>query len=82
MVWNHRVIRHKDDKGNVWYQIHEVYYDEKDGKYHPTSVTVDSIAPYGEDVEELRSTLEMMIKCLGDPVLDYDGDFPDEKGER
>jgi hypothetical protein len=67
-TWNYRVLQHE---GN--FAIHEVYYE--DGK--PTSCTEDPVAPFGEDtVEELRRDMELMMRALNEPVLNYK-DFTD-----
>ena len=71
MSWNYRVVQHKDEpfKGipqDDWYGIHEVYYDGDD---KPKSVTVH---PFGLNVEELRSCIDMMLSAFEKPVLDYD----------
>lgn len=75
MSWNYRVVRHKEEpfKGipqDDWYGIHEVYYDEDD---KPRSVTVNPMHPFGENVGELRSCIDMMLSAFEKPVLDHDG---------
>lgn len=68
-TWNYRVLRRE---GN--FAIHEVFYE--DGK--PTSCTEDPVAPFGEDtLEELRHDMEMMMRALSKPVLDYENLQPD-----
>lgn len=62
MYWNHRVMKKQDEYGIV-----EVYYDEDGSIEIWTSVFV---APYGEDVEELRENIEQMLNCLNKPILD------------
>lgn len=74
MSWNYRVVQHKDEpfKGipqDDWYGIHEVYYDGDD---KPKSVTVEPVHPFGLNVEELRSCIDMMLSAFEKPVLDYD----------
>jgi len=70
--WNNRVVRRTWRKGEVGeevgYAIHEAYYGLDDG----VSITIDPIAPYGETLEELRETLQCMLRALDNPVLDYD----------
>lgn len=67
MGWNHRVIKkvEKDDT-QVWYGIHEVYYD-KDGNVD--GYTMEPRRLLGENIDELRWTLEKMIEALEKPVL-------------
>lgn len=63
MTWNYRVA--KDRSG--FYGIVEVYYDEQ-GK---VSSYTDFIDPnYWEDVEDLKFTLEKMLKAFENPVLE------------
>jgi len=74
MTWNHRVVRRTWRKGEVdeekEYAIHEAYYGRDDDG--GISITADHKAPYGETVEELRETLQRMLRALDRPVLDYD----------
>lgn len=79
MSWNYRVMRHeqsveartlRSDPAEVWFEIHEVYYDRDTRK--PTSCTTNAVVPYGSTPEELASCLEMMAQALKEPVLDYD----------
>ena len=69
MSWNYRVMR-KDlptEEGTQdWYSIQEVYYND-DGT--PGAQTTDlEITAFS--IDELRSTLEKMIKCLDKPILE------------
>lgn len=66
MTWNHRVIKRVYDHGEIYYNIHEVYYDD-DGNI--VSWTVDPTAPTGEDSEILRAELERYILALSKPIL-------------
>ena len=70
MSWNHRVIRHVDDKdeGEEWFSIHEVYYNDD---LEPTSCTKDAIAPLQEEMKDLKWELEKMLECLEKPIIDY-----------
>jgi hypothetical protein len=72
MVWNHRVIRHEEN-GEVWYAIHECFYEKPDDDSN-LSWTENEIAPIGETVDELRETLERMLKALDKPILTIQGD--------
>jgi len=72
--WNNRVMHQtfKSAGGSEeWYQIHEVYYD-KDGNID--GYTKDAIAPGGNTIDELRTELERMLKCLDKSVLEYQED--------
>lgn len=70
MVWNHRVIK-RSFRGEDFYQIHEVYYNDKKKPYLWTN---DPIAPGGASLQELREELQRMLRCLDTPILIEDGD--------
>ena len=54
---------------SILYEIHEVYYD-KDGTIG--SITKEPISIIEESVEDLKSTIERLTKCLTTPIIDYD----------
>ena len=68
MTWNHRVVRH-EDKGQVYYQIHEAFYEEGQPA---DSITTEAITPFGETVEELAEELRRMLKATEHPALNYE----------
>ena len=81
-TWNHRVLAHKSKnpncKGEIYFQIHEVYYN-KDG--NPNSYTEKGVSVGGDGYAALQWVLAEMLICLTKPVLDSDN-FPNEyKGE-
>lgn len=72
MSFNYRIIRrdypcgpNNEEIASV-YQIHEVHYRE-DGSI--SSWTQDPIAPYGENLSELKADLNYLIAALHKPVL-------------
>jgi hypothetical protein len=65
MYWNNRVVRFKKDDDD-WLEICEVFYH--DGG--PIGHTGEGVTVCGENVQELRVTLERMLKCLDKPILD------------
>lgn len=78
MTWNHRVIRRvRPEAMNleapgepyVEFAIHEVFYDETG---NPNECTEDAVAPYGTNLAELKECLELNMKALEAPVLEYD----------
>lgn len=71
MTWNYRVLAHKEGD-EVYFQIHEVYYEEKHLGYTENGVTVGS-----EDVEGIKWVLDLMRECLEKPILSVE-DFPNE----
>jgi hypothetical protein len=70
MTWNHRVIRRKNERGE-WLSIHEAYYSRRSTKT-PHSITMEGVSVVGENIEELRETLQRMLRSLDKPILDYD----------
>ncbi len=67
--WNHSVVKTTTSTGEVFYQIHEAYYN-KAGNL--CAITENPIAACGESVEELREELQRMLKCCDKPTLDGD----------
>jgi hypothetical protein len=65
-VWNHRVCKNTE-QGEIFYNIHEVYYDD-DGKVE--GWTQNAVAPLGNDLDELRNELKWMLEALDKPILD------------
>ena len=60
--WNYRIVKENDS-----YSIREVYYNSND---KPTSWTKDADFLWTENVEDLNSILEMMIKGTKKPILE------------
>jgi hypothetical protein len=73
MSWNHRILAHKDGD-EMYFEIHEVYYDE-DGK--PISYTTDGANVGSESLDGIKWVLDKMKKCVNKPILSAD-DFPNE----
>ena len=69
MSWNYRVLKDDLDRSSERLSIHEVYYDEKDGKEVPTFYTQNPVAPKGDNFEELRTDVSQYIEALDKPVL-------------
>lgn len=74
--WNHRVVRRVyhagTDHEEVVYAIHEAYYETKGASSGPCSITTEPKGIVGDNVEDLRETLQQMLKALDNPVLDYE----------
>jgi hypothetical protein len=64
--WNHRVVRK-----NGMLAIHEVHYATPGASSGPCGTTVDPVDVHGETIEELRWTLEHMLRCLDKPIIDF-----------
>ena len=76
-LWDYRVVRRESEDGEAgdWYSVQEVYYDE-DGT--PMAQTLD-LQVEQDTIAGMRTQLEKMINCLGQPVLDESDitNFPD-----
>ena len=75
MSWDHRIVRRTDIGGTEsgeWLMICEVYYDDTG---LPAAFTDDVIGVVGENLEELRQTLEWMQKAIEQPILNEATDF-------
>ena len=80
MSWNYRVIRtvnktpellrkNNPDVGefDILYTIHDVYYDD-----NGDIVNIGRKSPViGEDIEELKWSLQKMLEACDKPVIDY-----------
>lgn len=74
MAWNHRVLAKIYPSGDVEFDIHEVYYDERG---EPNAYTENPISVGGDSIKSLRWQLNKMKECLKKPIL-YHGDrFPE-----
>lgn len=61
-MWNYRVF--KNERGE--FGIVECYYDKDD---KPEMRSADFMAPYGEDLSDLETSLDRMVSTLKKPVL-------------
>jgi hypothetical protein len=57
-----------------WYEIKEVYYNEKD---QPCGYADPCLG--GESLEEIKKQIERFSNCLNNPILDSEVDFKDGK---
>ena len=74
MSWNHRVLAHKYQE-EVFFKIHEVFYDENG---IPNGYSAEAETIHGENIKEIRWTLNKMKECLKKPILWAGDDFPKE----
>lgn len=65
-TWNHKVVRTQYN-AEVYYGIHEAYYDDT-GKV--VSWTMRPVEVTGNSIQDLRKTLEQMLECLDKEVID------------
>lgn len=71
---NHRILAHEHN-GEVYLQIHEVYYDENGA---PNSYTEKAVFIGGEDLKSITWTLNKMLECRSKPILWAGEKFPNE----
>lgn len=78
MHWNHRVIKHTYKDGYVYFGIHEVFYNSKGEIYGYSNEPIDLSE---NSLDDLRLTLQQMLRCLDEEVLEADkiefGDMDD-----
>ena len=63
-TWNYRVAKKNGHLG-----IHEAYYDDS-GNVH--SLSAEPVSPVYEDLDELKTNLELMMDELGKSVIDFE----------
>lgn len=66
--WNNRVVRHKD--GSL--AIHEAHYSIPGATTGPCSITTEPVIVYGETIQDIKDTLERMLRCLEKPIIDFE----------
>ena len=76
MGWNHRVLEHTDND-QVYYMIHEVYYDDKGV---PNGYAENGTKVLGDTTMELKWALDRMLDALSKPILSVEN-FPKESCE-
>lgn len=72
MSWDYRVLRKYDRSGGktfTFYEIHEVYYDDK---AKVASISEKPVSPYGENINELLVEWSMFSDAFTKPILDFD----------
>jgi hypothetical protein len=74
MGWNHRVLAH-EHKGEIYFDIHEVYYDDNGT---PNGYTENPVSVGGESLKGIGWTLNRMKECLKKPILWAGDKFPNE----
>lgn len=72
MVWNHRVIRFKDETGEVFHKFAEVFYND-DG----TLIGYHEPFMWSEDIAGMQELADHLLKATAQPVLD-ESDFAEE----
>lgn len=70
--WNYRIMAH-EYKNEIFFQIHEVYYDENE---IPNSCTKEPISVGGDDLNGINWQLKQMKSSIKKPILWYGDKFP------
>ena len=71
MFWNHRVVDlSKDNQGETWLEIQEVYYNS-DGQ--PCGHCNPCVG--GESIDEIQIQIQRFTECLSHPILKAETDF-------
>jgi len=75
MSWNIRLLAHINDEEDVYFQIHEVYYDNEN---KPNAYTKEAVTIGGEDIKAIKWYLKQVNKALEKPILIAGEKFPQE----
>ena len=75
MTWNYRLMVQPDGSRGMWFEIHEVYYDEEG---EPYSYTTNPADVSGNDINDIIFALNEMKKVLNTPTLWMGDKFPKE----
>jgi len=75
MSWNHRILVTEDNNGDIYFQIHEVFYN---GDGTPNGYTMNPITIGSDDIKGLTWTVNKIKECLKKPILWGDNKFPQE----
>jgi len=70
----YRLLAHEQD-GEIWLEIHEVYFD-KNGIIDGCSK--DGVSIHGGSVRGIKWNLEKMLLCIKKTILWYGDKFPNE----
>lgn len=71
MSWNHRVVDlTKDNEGESWFEIQEVYYNSKG---QPCGYCDPCVG--GESIDEIQIQIQRFTECLSQPILNAETDF-------
>lgn len=66
--WNHRVVKHTEKSGDVWYGIHEVHYNE-DNQVWAIAEEPEVVTSEKQWRKSFRRQLKWMLDCLRAPVI-------------
>ena len=71
-TWNYRVLAHKH-KGEIFFQIHSVYYNKKGT---PDGYGSEGAIVLGENLKEIKKELSRFKRSLRMPILWAGKKFP------
>jgi hypothetical protein len=74
MSWNYRILAH-EEKGEVYFKMHEVYYNENN---IPNGYTENVVSIEGEDISGIEFILSKAPEALLKPILYAGSKFPKE----
>jgi len=66
-TWRYRVVKETDPSGQVFYTIREVYTTGK-----KQSTTIEPCYPFGQDIEELKADMELMMMAFEEEAIDIE----------
>lgn len=75
MSWNYRLMATPDGNEGMWFEIHEVYYDEE-GK--PKNYTTIPAEISGNNIDDIMFSLNAMKEAVNRPILWMEENFPEE----
>ncbi len=73
MGWSYRILAHKNGD-ECFFQIHEVYYDNKN---KPNSYTAEGVSVGADSIEGINWVLDKMKECVNKPIISVEN-FPNE----
>ena len=74
MSWNHRILAHENEYGEIYFKVHEVYYENN----VPNGYTVNSATVESETLKGIKWTLNKMKEATKKPILWAGERFPNE----
>lgn len=74
MGWNYRILA-REYNGDVYLQIHEVYYNKNN---EPHAYSASPVPIGADDLKGIKWALNKMLACQNKPILWADDKFPQE----
>jgi len=70
MTWNYRVIKDKDKSGDIFYAIHDVYYEN----YKIQGWSENPSILISDDAEDLCDNFKLIEQAFDKPLLEVKGE--------